>query len=249
MSNVLSQFEKGEIQDGYRKLIRGFGSYVELSRDMACEQSESYRDFEVGSVGVAMRPGSSDLVTVVGANLKIKHLEDENTEDERELEIERLFDTHLIPRNPDPVCAEMSAVIQSEDKGLFFVAHIVAATTDIEEIAGVTRGLRLPTLPPCGNCVPVLDKSPSTSRATLYVSAGLDENIFQVRNMRMLKNLYLRREESGVAVGRISVQNTALSLAYYNDRIAAHDFSNGLPARAVSSFTRQALTYPSTARQ
>ncbi len=249
MSNVLSKFEQGDIQTGYRNLIANFGSYVELARDVAYEQSESHREFEVGAVGVAIRPGSGDLVTVVGANLKIKHPHDEELDEEIDPELAGLHEEFEIPRSVPKFCAEMATIMQSEGKDLFFVAEVIAATTDPEEIAGVTNGIQLQTLPPCEDaCLPVLDNSPATSRATLYVSAGLDRDIFQVRNMRMLKNLYRTRRETGVAIGSISVQNTALSLGYFDQRVAAHDFSNGLPARVISSFTRQALTYPSTLR-
>ncbi len=176
MEHPLSRFEKGEIIDHYREFIKTLPELVELSRDMASDHAESYRDFEVGNLGVLARPGVKGLMTVGGANVKIKHIkENDELDDDPELEFHDLHEGFEIPRDVPPFCAEMATVETIDDDEAFVIGHVTTATTDIEEIADVT-GVRTATLPPCRNCTPILKRAPNTSQATLYVSAGLDKN-------------------------------------------------------------------------
>lgn len=259
MSEILQKFEHGEIQAGYRQLIEDWPVYIELSRDMAHNHAESYREFDVGNVGIGIKPGQSELITFSGANFKIKHLDElnsgagmddtetENFHDDPEAEIEHLHSTFNIPREAPAFCAEMATIAQAENDELFFIAHVTTASSNENEIKEIT-GVSTRTLPPCEPCVAVLDRSSHTGKATLYASASLDEDIFQLRNMRLLKQLYRRGSEK-LPVARLSVQNTKRALELFDSRMGAHDFSKSSPSYAVSSFARTALVQAAVSRK
>lgn len=251
MAHVLNSFEKGELIDHYRSFIQLLPEFVDFSRDMASDHAESYREFEVGNLGVAVLPGVKGLKTFSGANFKIKHLDDEvdAPSDDSDTDLHDLHDEHDIPRDVPKVCAEMATINAVDSEELFFIGHVTTATTKVEEIEAIT-GVPTATLPPCSECVPVLDNSPNTSAATLYVSAGLDEDVCQVRNMRLLKQLYHTGQERRLTLGRVGriatngdlSQETTRSLARYDQMIRGHIFNNAPHSRAISSFARSAIT-------
>jgi hypothetical protein len=247
MQNILTRFECGEIEQGYRQLIDNFVEYVELARDTA-ELAESYREFEVGNIAVAMKPGVLDLITVPGANLKIRHNcagerhEEEEISPEDECP-EDLHEAYNIPIDVPKVCAEMAACTTVEDQDLFFIGKFIAGTGNEQEIEQVT-GIKTRTLPPCYDCAVILDKSRHTSRATLYTSVSLDEDIFQIRTMRHLKKLHKEQRENQ-PVGRISKEISKIALESYNSMVKSHDFTRGYPSRFISSFARSSLLYAS----
>jgi hypothetical protein len=133
-------------------------------------------------------------------------------------------------------------MIVAEDTDLFFMAHITAGTSDQEEIKKITR-LDTRILTPCEDlCMQVLGSSRHNGRATMYVSASLEEKIFQVRTMQELKSLVIKRHESNQPVIPLTDEIINKALKDYDYSIDHHYFHSGSsPAKTISYFARRAL--------
>lgn len=263
MSHVLDGFKAREVRQGYRNLIERLPEIVEIGRDVAYTDADSYRDFRVGDVAVGIAPGHSDLLMIPRANYKSKHLEPDDTFDnEHGITDDELHGTYGIPRDIPKVCAEMATILSfdSEDdfeahgyidgppdfdginkSTVFFLAHVTIGTTDQKEIEAVT-GTATPTLPPCDLCTTAMFSSVHTSSATLVISAGMHENIVQVRTKRQLYEMYRTKFDPNTPVSELTLDSTRLALGYFdkNSRAFTHRGA-AKPARLFSALTNSAL--------
>lgn len=266
MSEILQAFEREQLVKGFRSVIEDFPDFVELSRDTAFNRSESYRGFEVGNVGVGISPGCDDLIVIEGANYKQKYTDEhEALLHHPEDMIEGLHDELGIARETMPVCAEMDTLLRMEIEidpdtrqefdQVFFLAHFITATTDRDEIRDVTK-MDTKTLTPCSACTRVVDESPHIGKATLFISAGLDRDVFQVRNLRVLKQLQkevtaqqaakprqLRKlaSEKKDPLRRFSEKEVKRALEFYDVRTRRHISRHGAASYGISSIARAAL--------
>lgn len=275
MHHVLHELSAKELRDGYRQYIEEFSDIVELARDNAQDRYVSHRDFMVGNVGVCIQPGREGISRIPGANYKLVHHEDDD-ENESEFdehpEISELHTDYGIPRNLHKLCAETDVILRQDmvrdygndvwadvpqkylgrtpelSKPLFFIAHIVVATLDTDDIASVMPdSMDTPTtLPPCDECSVTLPRCESTSNATQYVSAGLEGDIFQIRMQDNLKNLYQNNKDDSrvqAEVGMITRKSTDRALDYYDKGVNSRAFRRpgSKPSAFYSNLARDAL--------
>jgi len=233
----------------------GFEEFADYAQE-ASNDAESHRDFDVGGVGIAILPGTGELIIISGANSKINHItqanadlsfEEDQEETEKELEhIGDIHDEYDIPTEVYKNCAEMDVSFKAEElfpgKPLHFIAFIVAASTDAEEIRGVTN-LDTRTLCPCSECMPILLNSERTSRSTQYVSTGFSPNSeFEIRNARRLRELYRTGSERfGNNVPRLSGDIGKKEVEIFNSRIKNTEFMGSKPSRIISAISRSSL--------
>lgn len=253
MSAHLSHFETSDIQEGYREYTRRFGEFVDLAQEISNE-AESYRNFDVGCVGVAILPGVSELKVISGANTKINHIAQANAGlnyEEDADELEHIGDIHMgygVPIAPNKNCAEMEVCQEADEseeykgKSLHFLAFIVAASTDSQEIRDITN-LDTRTLPPCTECVPILLNHESTTRATQYVATGFSPNSeFEIRTARRLKELYrIGGDKFGNHTPRLSGDIGERAAEMFDSRMKNTQFMGNRPSRIFSSISRAAL--------
>jgi hypothetical protein len=253
--NVLNNFETHEIIDGFRNYVAHFSEYAELAQ-LTSNDAESWRNFEVGVTAVGIQPGVEEPTIIAGANSKIDHTaeldsEEHNLEDEHEhISYQDLHDLYDIPKRPPKNCGELEVLQRATDladeKQIYLVGFLIAASTDPADIHGVgENNVITQTLTPCGDvCVPMLTNSRATSRATLYASTGYSANdIFQIRNIRDLNRLQKSRSETMTPesfLPRLHFNLGARALEVFDNRME-HTVIVGKPSRAVSVIARQAL--------
>lgn len=93
-----------------------------------------------------------------------------------------------LSKEDDKICAEMNIVGEAKKQGYdYHVGLFVVGTTDPEEIKEVT-GLATPTLHPCEPCRALIDE------ATVVISTGYDEDVYEVYTGKQLWNVYAEPE-------------------------------------------------------
>lgn len=250
--NALNNFKTAEIVEAHRMYTASFGEFAEYAQE-ASNNAESYRDFDVGGVGIAVRPGTSELIVIAGANSKINHIAQANAElsfaEDVDEELEHIGDIHEeydVPTEVSKNCAEMDVSLKADElfpgKSLHFISFIVAASTDAEEIRGVTN-LNTRTLCPCTECMAVLLNNESTSRSTQYVSTGFSPNSeFEIRNARRLRELYRTGgDKFGNNVPRLSGDIGKKAVKIFDSRIKNTEFIGARPSRMISAISRSSL--------
>lgn len=268
MSHVLNGFRAREIKQGYGMLIEQLPDIVEIGRNVAYNDAISHRNFLVGDVAVGIAPGHEELLLIPRANYKIKHTDDDvsSLTEEHDVTDQELHDVHGIPREVPKVCAEMATILgydaDDEFRGpgyddepldfegvnketVFFIAHITIGTTDPDEIRSVTQ-MENRTLPPCEQCVQAVYRggNPHTSNSTLAISAGIYEDILQVRTPRDLDLLYKRGFEDTTEeqLGSLDLLSIAFAKNYYERKAKSYPSSGAhRPARIFSAIAAQAL--------
>ena len=127
--------------------------------------------FTVGAAGVGLDADESGLHVFYGANRKVN-------------------------RYNETVCAEKKLLGRARKASMSrLVLIVIAATTDLQEIKGVTGRLS-PTLPPCeARCVPMFRDSPLVDARTLYLAIGHEASVagdrYQVHTQEDLEDFYL----------------------------------------------------------
>lgn len=254
--NALNQFETPEIIEAYRMYTASFAEFADYAQE-AADRAESHRGFDVGSVGIAILPGTPELTIVHGANNKINHITqanaglsfEEDGTDEIDDELEHLGDIHEeygVPSVVDKNCAEMDVTIKAGEsfpgQSPHFIAFIVAASTDLQEIRDVTN-LDTRTLPPCTECVPILLNNESTSRSTHYVSTGFSPNSeFEIRTARRLRELYRTGGDSfSTSVPHLSGDIGMRAVEMFDSRLKNTRITSSRPSRIISAISRASL--------
>jgi hypothetical protein len=244
MSEFLRGIPMQKVIRGHEEMIGDLMKYIDLTRDVA-DYGISWRGYVVGDVGLSLTPETNGLVTVEGANFRIR---DEDAMDyinrttvEPDTEEMTLLEHGITADQAPPVCAEMAVSILAADEKHSFIGMMIAASNIEEDPKNIT-GIDTPTLPPCKNCTKILDKSDQTGRSTLYMSLGLETDELQIRNMRILKKLHALGvpDDTPVIVPKTVLANKALKI--FRQNIDAHTFQpRQYPSRAIASLSKAAI--------
>lgn len=164
MTTLNPEVTSSEIVRGYVSFIRDLPYVVDLARETAMWRSDSYREFEVGSLAYVIKHGVEEPDLIVGANYK--------------------------ESDTPKCCAEVDALMQVEElDSPRILGIVVVGSTNATEIKEVT-GIDSKTLPPCHDCVKAIRASEHISDHSPIVSAGIDEDKYQVRTARKLEEMY-----------------------------------------------------------
>ncbi len=155
----LPKYELGEITPevigDISYLSNNFPDLLARARDNANTRADSYRNFHVGAVGVAL-DDIGEYVVVDGWNTK----EDPKAE---------------------KVCAEDRVLAAAMGaNAVRMVAMIVVGTSDVDKIREVNPNHPHPTLRPCDRCTERISKSSLITDNTVIITAGIEDDIAQI---------------------------------------------------------------------
>ncbi|MEO8862869.1 MAG: hypothetical protein ABI354_00905 [Candidatus Saccharimonadales bacterium] len=189
--------------DAYHLFVSAVPFMADHARFAANNSAYSYRDFKVGAAVFALNPDTQETNVLAAGNLKAE-------------------------RHKPKVCAEKNALNQAKKLGLTVALGIVvAATTDVELIKGVTN-IETPTLHPCAECRDMFDEHPLTRPDTLIVTTGLSSDNYQVHTHAEMNSMYAAHDQTGLQrLGGNNFDDWGLVIANYDNLALAE---NSLPA-------------------
>lgn len=147
--------------DPYHLFVGMVPYMVDQARSAASTEAYSYRDFLVGAAVFAAMPETGETTVVAAGNLKTRP-------------------------GKEKVCAEKKALKTVSKTGhTEVIGLVVVGTTDRELIEQVTRRAT-PTLHPCDDCLGGFSEHAMMRDETLVVSAGIEEDIYEVHTHKEL---------------------------------------------------------------